>query len=344
MSAGVSQKRLLDATQGFAGQKVLIIGDLMLDHYLVGDVRRISPEGPIPVVRVESERRLLGGAGNVAGNILALGGEPFILSASGDDDPGRALTALLDDEGVGSFVVRDASRPTTIKTRVLAQNQQVVRIDRESNIPVRGEAEKALANALKKLLPGFGCVIVSDYAKGVVTKGLMQALNAAASTAPVRPFIMVDPKPVNFSLYAGVDLLTPNAKEAGEMAGRGIRDRHDAVKAGLAIFKKLKCKKLLITLGQEGIALFEGPGDVRRIPTTAQKVFDVTGAGDTVIAALAMGLLSGLDLVESAVLANFSAGIVVGQVGAATVSGDALQKAVAAQEAPPIESWLKPAQ
>jgi len=333
-------RRLIKAAPGFSGKKILVIGDLMLDHYLFGKVSRISPEGPVPVVRVESERHLLGGAGNVAKNIAALGARPFLLSACGDDDPGTVLTRVLDREGVDSFVVRDPGRPTTIKTRIIAQNQQVARVDRESEAMVSGEALAGIKGVLRDILPGFGCVIVSDYAKGLVTAELMDCLREQAGALSPKPFIMVDPKPANMRLYAGVDLLTPNAKEAGEMIAAPMAEEGDIIRAGLAIFKKLRCGSLLITLGPKGIALFEGPGHVRHIPTAARKVFDVTGAGDSVIAALAVGLASGLNLLDACVLANFCAGIVVGQVGAAAATVEELLAALGSAAKPSVETWL----
>jgi D-glycero-beta-D-manno-heptose-7-phosphate kinase len=332
--------RLIQAASGFAGKKILVIGDLMLDHYLFGQVSRISPEGPVPVVRVESERHLLGGAGNVAKNIAALGASPFLLSACGDDDPGTVLTRVLDREGIDSFVVRDPGRPTTIKTRIIAQNQQVARVDRESNAMVAGEALAGVKAVLREILPGFGCVIISDYAKGLVTAELMDCLRTEAAALSPRPFIMVDPKPANMRLYAGVDLLTPNVKEAGEMAAAPIAEKGDIIKAGLAIFKKLRCGGLLITLGPQGIALFEGPGNVKRIPTAARKVFDVTGAGDSVIAALAVGLASGLNLLDACALANICAGIVVAQFGAAAATVDEVAAALRGDAMPEVEAWL----
>ena len=329
-------RALLESVKRFPGKKTLVIGDLMLDHYLFGQVSRISPEGPVPVVHVESERHLLGGAGNVARNMLALGARPFLASICGDDEPGTVLTALLDREGMQSLVVRDPDRTTTIKTRIMAQNQQVVRVDRETDKPVREEALQTLCEGLRPILPHFSCIVVSDYAKGVVCEGLMRFLREETARLTPRPLILVDPKPKNAALYAGVDLLTPNAKEAGELSGISMDGRNAILRAGHAIFRKIRCARLLVTLGPEGIALFEGPDKVSHIPTMAKKVFDVTGAGDSIIAALAVGLAAELPLLDACVLANHAAGVVVGKVGAATVAPEELLASL--HDAPPLEA------
>jgi rfaE bifunctional protein kinase chain/domain len=185
-------------------------------------------------------------------------------------------------------------------------------------------------------------VVVSDYAKGVISRPLVEALAAEAATLSPRPLVLVDPKVPNRDMYQGADLLTPNAKEAGEMSGLRLQGKTDIIRAGLSIFKKIRCKALVITLGAQGIALFSGPGDVRHIPTMARKVFDVTGAGDTVIAALAMGLSSGLGLLDACVLANYCAGIVVGQVGSATVSQSEVREGIVRMADPEVETWLAP--
>ncbi|MEF3698336.1 D-glycero-beta-D-manno-heptose-7-phosphate kinase [Desulfolutivibrio sp.] len=329
------------AVPGFTGKRILVLGDLMLDHYLMGDVERISPEGPVPVVRVRSEAHTLGGAGNVVKNLAALGASPTLLSVCGEDDPGKAILQLAEREGLESIIVPDGTRPTTIKTRIIAHNQQVVRVDRESDEPVSSRVRDAVIQAMIRLMPGHACVIVSDYAKGLVSRPIIQAVLEAAAKLSPRPLVLVDPKVPNRDIYQGVDLLTPNAREAGEMAGLRLTGRTEIIRAGLAIFKKIRCRSLVITLGADGIALFSGPGNVRHIPTMARKVFDVTGAGDTVIAALAVGLSSGLDLLDACILANYCAGIVVGQVGSATVSQKDVLAGLGGQAEPLVEGWLQ---
>lgn len=336
--------RLSAALDAMAGKAVLVLGDAMLDHYLLGEVGRISPEAPVPVVKVARERHLAGGAGNVARNIAALGARPLLVSATGDDDAGRMLGTLLERDGVESLLVRDRSRPTTIKTRIIAQNQQVVRVDRESDAPLADKARQGLMAALPGLVAKADVVIVSDYAKGVVGPDLMAALRSAVAAGDSRPMILVDPKPANVACYAGVDLLTPNLKETLEMAGSAAVSRESGprrvLRAGLALFRTVRCRHLCVTLGPDGIALFRTPSDVAHIPTAARRVYDVTGAGDSVMAALACGLAAGLDLLDACMLSNYCAGIAVSQVGAAAVSRDELAAALAEAAVPEVERWL----
>jgi len=340
MDQASAQIELIEGARRFPGQKVLVIGDVMLDHYLFGQVSRISPEAPVPVVKVASERHLLGGAGNVARNIAALGARPFLATISGEDDPGNVITKILDRENIGSIVVRDPGRPTTIKTRIIAQNQQVVRVDRETDEKAGDRAVDALIEGLRPILGQFPCIVISDYAKGVIGEKLMDFLRNELSRFSPRPLLLVDPKPKNHKLYAGADLLTPNAKEAGEISGMPMGDRNEILRAGHAIFRKIRCAKLLITLGPEGIAMFEGPEKVLHIPTVAKKVFDVTGAGDSIIAALSVGLAAGLDLLQACVLANYCAGIVVGQVGAAAATLNELLGKLTLGSGPSVKAWL----
>jgi len=332
--------RLSRAIGDMAGRTVLVIGDCMLDHYLLGDVGRISPEAPVPVVRVRSERHLAGGAGNVARNIAALGARPFLVSAVGDDDAGRMLAAILEKDGIEAFLVGDRSRPTTIKTRIIAQNQQVTRVDRESDAPLAERARAGLIETLRRLAPQADVVVVSDYAKGVVGPQVMDALRQAVAAADPRPMVRVDPKPANAACYAGVDLLTPNLKEAGEMSGIRGSGRAEVLRAGLAVFRACRCRHLCITLGPDGVALFRSPSDVTHIPTVAKRVYDVTGAGDSVMAALACALAAGLDLLDACVLSNYCAGIAVSQVGAAAVGSGELALALRDATPPDLERWL----
>jgi rfaE bifunctional protein kinase chain/domain len=336
--------RLADALPIMAKKTVVVIGDCMLDHYLLGEVGRISPEAPVPVVRVASERHLAGGAGNVARNIAALGARAVLVSATGDDDAGRILATLLERDGIESLLVRDRSRPTTIKTRIIAQNQQVVRVDRESDAPLAEKANQGLMDALPGLVAQAGVVVVSDYAKGVIGPRFMAALRQAVAACQPRPLILVDPKPANLACYTGVDLLTPNLKETLEMAPSVAASRETGprrvLRAGLALFKSVRCRHLCVTLGPDGIALFHSPSEVAHIPTAARRVYDVTGAGDSVMAALACGLAAGLGLLDACVVSNYCAGIAVSQVGAVAVTRDELAAALAEAAAPDIERWL----
>lgn len=336
----ISKQAQLQAVTRLAGRKVCIIGDLMLDHYMIGSVERISPEAPVPVVRVTREDRLLGGAGNVARNVAALGGKPLLFGCTGDDPEGAALVRMCAEAGIESRILKDKSRPTTRKTRIIAHNQQVVRVDSEQPDPLPEPLLDEMFSKLSEILPEFSVIVLSDYGKGIISRGLMGRLMDLLAPLPQRPLVLVDPKPVNYDLYQGVDLLTPNTKEAGEGAGLPAKGRDGVLAAGRTLFKRLRCRHLLVTLGAEGMALFESPDKVRHIPTVAQKVFDVTGAGDTVIATLALGLAAGLDLITASVLANHAAGLVVAQVGAATASALELAQAVEHLPDTEVSSWL----
>jgi rfaE bifunctional protein kinase chain/domain len=342
MTALPEVEELREALRQCRNLPVLVLGDLMLDHYLLGEVGRISPEAPVPVVRVRSERHMAGGAGNVARNLAALGAKPFLLSAVGDDEAGRMLATILESGGVEAVLARESGRPTTIKTRIIAQNQQVARVDRESQAPLSEGGRGVIAQTLRRLVPNMAAVVVSDYAKGVIGPEIMRALFEAQAAGPKRPLVLVDPKPANRELYAGADLLTPNLGEAGEMSGVRGGSRTDILKAGLALFRQCRCRHLCITLGPEGIALFRSPSDVTHIPTAARRVYDVTGAGDSVMAALACGLASGRDVLVACMLANACAGIAVSQVGAVAVGRDELDEALRQTPPPRPEIWLGP--
>ncbi|MGE4297462.1 MAG: D-glycero-beta-D-manno-heptose-7-phosphate kinase [Desulfovibrionaceae bacterium] len=336
----LSTPHLLAAVGAMRDKRVLIVGDLMLDHYVSGEVERISPEAPVPVVRVSSERHLLGGAGNVARNVAQLGGAPHLISVVGADTNGAFLATLLQQESIAMDLVRDTARATTVKTRIIAHNQQVVRVDHESDGPVSEATRDAILVAVDQRIDDFEVVLLSDYGKGLVTPAFMDALRARMQACPTRPKLLVDPKTRNFSLYRNAFILTPNAKEAVEGAGLYAGSgKSGALRSGEAIFQKLACDHLLITLGAQGMALFQSLDAIQHIPTVARKVFDVTGAGDTVIATLGLALAAGIDLLTASLLANFAAGIVVGQIGAACVSPDELAQAIDALPVPHITPW-----
>jgi rfaE bifunctional protein kinase chain/domain len=322
------------------GVPVLVVGDVMLDHYLSGDAERISPEAPVPVVRVSGERHLLGGAGNVARNIAALGGSPELVSVVGADDPGRVIQDLMAREGLSGQLVVEKKRATTIKTRIIARNQQMLRVDREESRKLDGGSLEALDALMRQAASRHKVIVVSDYGKGVVCQTLMNTIRTLKQSSADGPLVLVDPKVVNAGLYAGVDLLTPNAKEAGELAGVAASGREGVIKAGLAIFKRLRCRQLCITLGPEGMAVFERPGKVYHVPTVARNVYDVTGAGDTVMSVLATALGAGLGLAAASILANYAAGIVVGQVGTAVATHEALRKTMGNVALPDVSTWL----
>lgn len=332
-------EKIHSAIAALQGHKVMIIGDLMLDHYMIGGVDRISPEAPVPVVRVESESSLLGGAGNVACNIASLGGHALLVSTVGNDEDGRKLDQLCKKAQLSTKLIRDDSRPTTKKTRIIAGNQQVVRVDQELASPMDEDGFTELFKYLQGVIDDYPVIILSDYGKGFISREFMDRFMALVESCDSRPLVLVDPKTVNYDLYAGVDLLTPNTKEAGEGAGFPVTDKASVVRAGHALFDRLDCRNLLITMGADGMALFEKRESIRHIPTFARKVFDVTGAGDTVIGTIALALSSGADLITACTLANYAAGVVVAQVGAATASVDDLNEVVDELPEPEVTTW-----
>jgi D-beta-D-heptose 7-phosphate kinase/D-beta-D-heptose 1-phosphate adenosyltransferase len=312
--------------QRFPQAKVLVLGDLILDHYVWGKVSRISPEAPVPVVHVDSESLKLGGAANVFNNILALGGRADICGVIGSDESGRLLLKELGTKRRGGVVI-DPNRPTTRKTRVVAHNQQVVRYDVEARTELAPLLQRRLLRYVESQLREISCVVVSDYAKGVVTGPLMSELTRLAALRRVP--VIVDPKVEHFGCYKGVTVVTPNHLEATQAAGIHGDDDQAINDAGAIIRQRLGCQSVLITRGEKGMSLYEADGVTWHIPTRARQVYDVTGAGDTVVATLALALSTGASMREAATLANVAAGIVVGMVGTATASPEQLSEALA---------------
>lgn len=319
--------RLNEVLRNFPKANVLVIGDIMVDEYIWGKVSRISPEAPVPVVNVTKETLLLGGAANVVNNIRSLGGKVCLAGVIGPDDMGRRVIHDLRRIGVDTEgVIVEHERPTTVKTRIVAHSQQMVRYDRESKGLITSDSIEKIVSYIKSSLDTIDAVVISDYSKGVVSERLIKdVLNIANGKT-----IVVDPKMSNFPFYAGVTAITPNHHEAAEGAGIKINDENDVLTAGRIILEKLKCKSVLITMGEEGMSLFEENGDITHIPTVAKEVYDVTGAGDTVISAFTLALAAGADFKEAAYLSNYAAGIVVGKVGTATVAADELKDVMAA--------------
>ena len=303
------------------GKRVLVVGDLMIDEYIWGAVTRISPEAPVPVVGVTGETLRLGGAANVANNIISLGGQVELCGVLGDDQMGRWLRKDLEERGVGiRGIITTPRRPTTVKTRVIAHEQQVVRVDKEVTTSIGRSDERLLIGSAGSFINDCGCVVISDYAKGVTTPTLIQDLISLSRRTGVP--IAVDPKIVHFSTYRNVTVLTPNLLEAAAGSGMIIDSIDALIKAGRKIFKKLNCESLLITRGDQGMTLFNGPDDVTHIATDSRSVHDVTGAGDTVISTLSLALAGGLSMMEAAYLANAAAGVVVGEIGTVPISAD----------------------
>ncbi|MBI5587441.1 MAG: D-glycero-beta-D-manno-heptose-7-phosphate kinase [Deltaproteobacteria bacterium] len=312
----------------FAKARILVIGDLIMDHFIWGRVRRISPEAPVPVVEVTSESIMLGGSANVVNNIHSLGGKSLVTGVIGNDYDGKKLISSLKERGIptGGIIV-DSKRPTTIKTRVIAHSQQVVRFDRERRDKIDPACTARVLGYIKKAVRSADLVVISDYAKGLITQRLVE--ETSGMCARLGKPVAVDPKVEHFDYYKGCTIVTPNNLEATQASGVEIQDAESLHRAGEALFNKLGCEALLITRGENGMSLFE-PGEQTHIPTVAKEVFDVSGAGDTVIGTLALALASGANFKEAAVLANFAAGVVVGKVGTATLAPDELREAVAA--------------
>ena len=312
----------------FRGRRVVVLGDLMLDHYLWGHVERISPEAPVPVVGVERESTSLGGAGNVAANLAALAAVPVLVGLTGDDDRAAQLEAAFAAKGVAtSALVRDASRPTTIKTRIIAHSQQVVRADWESRHEVSGPALERLLDTLAREIPRADGLVISDYGKGVITRAVLDHAIRLARQKGVH--ISVDPKESHLDAYQSVSILTPNQHEAGYMMGRRVVDEESLMAVGWGLQKRLDAQCALVTRGADGMSLFERGGRYTHLPTSAREVFDVTGAGDTVVGVVALALAAGAEFVEACYLANHAAGIVIREVGTATCSPDQLRAALA---------------
>jgi len=323
----VSQKALRQYLQRFPQASLLVIGDLILDHYVMGRVSRISPEAPVPVVHVESETLRLGGAANVFNNILALGGKADLCGVIGADESGRLLLKELGKSRSGrGGVIIDHDRPTTRKSRVIAHNQQIVRYDMEGRQELKGTLQKRLLRYVESRIRELSCIVVSDYAKGVVSSALMAELTRMAALRKIP--VIVDPKVEHFGYYKGVTVITPNHLEATQAAGLHGDDDQTINEAGAVIRQRLGCRSVLITRGEKGMSLYEGEGTSWHLPTQARQVYDVTGAGDTVIGTLALALATGASMREAATLANHAAGIVVGMVGTATVTPKQLLEAV----------------
>lgn len=319
--------RIETLKNNFYGKKIAVIGDMMLDCYFWGEVKRISPEAPVPIVEVENEFYRFGGAANVANNILKLGGIPVPIGIIGYDNDGSIFTSLLNGAGILSdCIVMDEKRPTTAKTRVIAQNQHVVRIDKEFKEDISKETEDKLFELFLSHLQTLDGIILQDYNKGVLTESLIEKVIAEANK--LGKLITVDPKFNNFFSYKDVTVFKPNRKEAGDVLGLKIKTSEEVTFAGNKLLKELNSKYILLTLSEEGIAVFQKGQPEKRIPTKARKVADVSGAGDTVISTLTMALAAGADIFEASYLANYAGGIVCEEVGIVPIEIDILFETV----------------
>lgn len=301
----------------FKGKTILIVGDVMLDEFIWGKVRRISPEAPVPVVEVVDETYRLGGSANVAANVRSLDGAPIPIGVVGRDAAASRIFELLKEAGIETSGLLQDERPTTLKTRILAHNQQVVRADRESRKALSAQLNADLATAFLYHLPKANAVVVSDYDKGVVNRELLSQILPKARDAGVPVFL--DPKVHHADYYRPITMITPNQGEAELLTGMAVQDERSLEEAGVRLLQKFECPYALITRGEEGMSLFNHSGS-HHLPTFAREVFDVTGAGDTVIATLALAHAGSATMEEAATLANHAAGIVVRKIGTATVS------------------------
>ncbi len=320
------KQRLLKILDNFKNKKILVIGDIMLDKYIWGDVTRISPEAPVQVVNVVKETYASGGASNVASNAAALNGKVFMAGIGGDDEARKILLHELKNLGIntnGIFIDKD--KPTTQKVRVMGRNQQLLRIDYEKKEHVHKNIEQLMILFLEKIIKDIDVVVISDYAKGVITKEISQKLKELAKMHSKT--LIVDPKPEHIDFYSNVTLITPNSAEASQMTK--IEDGSDdaIAKMGSKLLKELNTN-VLITRGEKGMSLFEKNSNITHIPAKAKEVFSIIGAGDTVVATLALAIASGANLKEAATLANIAAGIKVGKIGTASVSVEELKREI----------------
>lgn len=306
------------------GTRILVVGDLILDQYVWGEVNRISPEAPIPVVEVLRESFSLGGAANVAHNARALGAAVDACGVVGEDEEGKRVLRMLEEKGIGTdAVVIDPRRPTTLKTRIVAHRQQVVRVDREECRRLEGPPLTDLLQRVKTLMHRGSAIVLEDYGKGVIQEALLREIVPLARQAG--KIVTVDPKRDHFALYEGVTAITPNRQEAEIATGIRIADQKSLYEAGAVLLERLSCGAVLIKLGDRGMCLFESGRPPYEIPARAREVFDVSGAGDTVIAVFTTALASGASMREAAVLSNLAGGLVVEKLGTATVTREEIR-------------------
>jgi len=321
-SPSINKKRAAQILTSARERRIVVLGDVMLDEFIWGDVSRISPEAPVPVVDVKRESTHLGGAANVLANLLSLGADGCVVGIIGNDYAADRIRLSLKEKSASQRddgLIMTDGRPTTIKTRIIAQHQMVVRADRENRTPVNGEIEQRLISVALDALANADALVVSDYDKGVITR---RVLESVLPEAYERMPVLIDPKLRNFDWYRPATLVTPNHHEAFRVSGVDDSSETPLQTAASRIREILSCDAVLITRGDRGMVLFEKDNPPVKVKTAAREVFDVTGAGDTVIATLALALAAGASMTEAALLANQAAGIVVGKLGTATATTD----------------------
>ncbi len=321
--SGFNNTEIKDLKQKFQGRKIAVVGDMMLDGYYWGDVKRISPEAPVPVVEIEKEFFRFGGAANVLLNIKGLGGNPLPVGLIGEDQEGNIFKDLLAESGISEAgLITTASRPTTVKIRVIADKQHIVRIDKEVKDDISGELEDRVVSNITKVIDEVDAVLLQDYNKGVLTESSISSIINIANKK--NKLITVDPKFLNFFNYKNVTVFKPNKKETEDAFNMRIVTDEDINNAGSLLLEKLNAEYVLLTLSEKGIAMFDKNKNISRIPTKARKVADVSGAGDTVIATLTMAMASGIEVSNAAYLANYAGGLVCEEMGIAPIIIDQL--------------------
>ena len=323
----MSKKRAFEIIDHFPRAGVLVVGDIMADHFIWGRVSRISPEAPVPVVEVKRDNFLLGGCANVLNNIFSMGGRVHLAGVIGADETGQKLLTEFGRRGIDTAgIVVETDRPTTLKTRIVAHGQQMVRFDREERGPLQAKSIRKILAYIRSVREDLGALVISDYGKGVVSRSLLDGIRKEITGRGI--VTCVDPKQKEFSLYEGFDIVTPNHHEAGHALGEEIENGQDPIRIGQKLLHDFNFRAVLITRGEAGMSLFERDGRVKHttFPAEAREVFDVTGAGDTVIGVLALSMAAGASFREAAYLANHAAGIAVGKVGTATVSREELKR------------------
>lgn len=324
---GFTEHRLTELLESFQSKTIAVVGDVMLDRYFWGSVKRISPEAPVPIVDVESESARLGGAANVAHNIHSLGGKALLVGVVGNDSSGELLLNIMKENGFATDgIIRDEKRPTTVKTRIIAHHQHVVRIDREMRTNISDSVLQRIIDFVRSNISRIDAIILEDYNKGVVTTTLIHQLIELANQH--NKIITADPKFNNFFEYRNVTVFKPNTIEVEKALNRKLDTEEHVTSAGNELLKRLDAQSVLITQGEKGMMLFERNGDLTHVPARAMKVADVSGAGDTIISTLTIALAGGANAKEACSLANFAGGVVCGEVGVVPIEREALKQAV----------------